>query len=96
MDLKLIKAEIEALKIPKSDIEKCINDEMRIVSIARNNAINDALAIIQAHINPKPDPTSSGIWKCAKDGNNHYVTVAEDLSYPKYCAGGQWEKVKDI
>ena len=86
MDLKLIKAEIEALYNKNYG-----TDEQSHVAV-----INDVVAILDSHINPKPEPTSAGIWKCVKDGNNHYVTVAEDLSYPKYCAGGQWEKEKDI
>ena len=93
MELTAIKAEIEALKIPKTDIEACVDDERRMVGIVRNNTIRDVLAIIDSHIEPKDEPTEPGLWQCTKNGANHIIDVAEDLAYPKYCKGGQWTKV---
>ena len=41
-----------------------------------------------------PGPTEPGLWQCTKNGANHIIDVAEDLTYPAYCKGGQWTKVE--
>ena len=88
MDLKAIRAEIEAL-IKEYEFP---NDYVS----GHNKAIKDALAIIDSHIEPKDEPTEAGLWQCTKNGANHIIDVAEDLAYPKYCKGGQWTKVQKI
>ena len=82
MDLMAIKAEIEALR--------------RDADVSYNAAINEALDILASHIEPKPEPTEAGLWQCTKNGANHIIDVTEDLSYPAYCKGGQWTKVRGI
>jgi len=90
MDLKAIRAEIEALKRKEGSIN---SDDW-------NEAIDNALAIIDSHINPKPEPNEAGIWQCVKGDARHqvYVELMADgtLDYPDYCKGSQWTKVQKI
>ena len=92
MDLKAIKAEIEALRhVDPEGFASCSEAETYIAGI------DDALDIITSHINPKPEPTEASIWQCVKGDARHqvYVELMADgtLDYPDYCKGGQWTKV---
>ena len=87
MELTAIKAEIEALREKEDETIQWRYSQFK------NEMLDDVLAIIDSHIEPKDEPTEPGLWQCTKNGANHIIDVAEDLAYPKYCKGGQWTKV---
>ena len=93
MNLQAIRAEIEA---KRKDDDKPNLDYTYSINEGYNQAIDEVLAKLDSHIEPKSEPTEAGLWQCAKNGVNHIIDVAEGLNYPEYCKGGQWAKMRGI
>ena len=92
MNLQAIRAEIEALYEEKRDKRKYSGDYRG----GWDDCVERVLAKLDSHIEPKIEPTEAGLWQCTKNGANHIIDVGEGLTYPSYCKGGEWAKVRGI